>query len=94
MGGRAKNGLFMVKMVQNGDFGGQNGGRKPKNGDFGAQIGGRHQNWPFLASKLGGAPNLGVWGPVGGGVEPKMGILGGKMPQNGAFLGSKWGEKA
>ena len=58
-----KMGFFEGKMAQNGDFGGQNGGRRLKNGDLWDPNGGGTPKMAFFGLKIGGGEPL-KWGSV------------------------------
>ena len=58
-------GLFGVKM----------GEKRPQNGDFGGLNWGGHQKWPFLASKWGGGPKMGILRLQNGGQSQKIGFF-------------------
>ena len=56
-GDRIQNGAFLRgKCPKNGEFRGQNGGRRPKNGDMGLRFGGSLQKRHFGPQNGGGSP--------------------------------------
>ena len=90
-GAEPKNRVFLRgNCPKMGIFGVKTGGEGLKLGICGIQMGGGCQKWPFLASKWGGGPKMGIWGLKLGGA-PKLAFFEGENGPKSGFLGLKWG---